>query len=124
MKNMFSVSKSGEKLIRVVRSVQELASELDETSRAVTDGEYSFFSEIKDMRDRETVLSLTGGDHRGGVREEHPASATEGGPESDESIDEAAGVEADADADQVRPPTEAGGEEPDPVSDAAADDRS
>ena len=60
LNNMFSVSKSGEKLIRVVRSVQELASELDETSRTVTDGEYSFFDEIKDKRDRETVLSLTG----------------------------------------------------------------
>jgi hypothetical protein len=46
----------------VVRSVQELATELDETSRAVTDGEYSFFAEIKDMRDKETVLSLTGGE--------------------------------------------------------------
>ena len=58
LNNMFSVSKSGEKLIRVVRSVQELASELDETSRAVTDGEYSFFEAIKDKRDRETVLGL------------------------------------------------------------------
>jgi hypothetical protein len=62
LSNMFSVSKSGEKLIRVVRSVQELATELDETSRAVTDGEYSFFAEIKDKRDKEAVLSLTGGD--------------------------------------------------------------
>lgn len=60
--NMLSVSKSGEKLIRVVRSVQELATELDETSRAVTDGEYSFFAEIKDMRDRDTVLRLAGGE--------------------------------------------------------------
>jgi hypothetical protein len=59
MNNMFSVSKSGEKLVRVVRSVQELASELDETSRTVTGGEYSFFDEIKDQRDRETVLRLT-----------------------------------------------------------------
>ncbi len=58
LNNMFSVSKSGEKLIRVVRSVQELASELDETSRTVTDGEYSFFEAIKDKRDRETVLGL------------------------------------------------------------------
>lgn len=60
LNNMFSVSKSGEKLIRVVRSVQELASELDETSRTVTGGEYSFFDQIKDQRDRDTVLSLTG----------------------------------------------------------------
>ncbi len=60
LQNMFSVSKSGERLIRVVRSVQELASELDETSRTVTGGEYSFFNEIKDQRDKETVLSLTG----------------------------------------------------------------
>ncbi len=61
LNNMFSVSKSGEKLIRVVRSVQELANELDETSRTVTDGEYSFFEQIKDQRDRDVVLSLTGG---------------------------------------------------------------
>lgn len=60
LKNIFSVSKSGEKLVKVVRSVQELASELDETSRAVTGGDYSFFEAIKDQRDRETVLSLTG----------------------------------------------------------------
>lgn len=62
LNNMFSVSKSGDKLIRVVRSVQELANELDETSRAVTNGEYSFFEQIKDQRDKEAVLSLTGGD--------------------------------------------------------------
>jgi type II secretory pathway component PulK len=61
MNNMFSVSKSGEKLIRVVRSVQELASELDETSRTVTGGDYSFFEQIKDQRDRDTVLSLATG---------------------------------------------------------------
>jgi len=61
LSNMFSVSKSGEKLIRVVRSVQELASELDETSRTVTGGEYSFFDQIKDQRDRDTVLSLAAG---------------------------------------------------------------
>ncbi len=61
LRNMFSVSRSGEKLIKVVRSVQELATELDETSRAVTDGEYSFFEQIKDQRDRETVLSLAAG---------------------------------------------------------------
>lgn len=59
--NMFSVSKTGDKLIRVVRSVQELASELDETSRTVTDGDYSFFEQIKDQRDRDTVLSLAAG---------------------------------------------------------------
>lgn len=62
LNNMFSVSKSGDKLIRVVRSVQELANELDETSRAVTNGEYSFFEQIKDQRDKEAVLSLTGGE--------------------------------------------------------------
>lgn len=61
LNNMFSVSRSGEKLIRVVRSVQELATELDETSRTVTGGDYSFFEQIKDQRDRETVLNLTGG---------------------------------------------------------------
>jgi len=57
--NMHSLSKSGDKLIRVVRSVQELANELDETSRTVSGGKYSFFEEIQDQRDRETVLSLT-----------------------------------------------------------------
>lgn len=72
LKNMFSVSKSGEKLIRVVRSVQELASELDETSRTVTDGEYSFFDQIKDRHDRETVLNLAGS---------APAASDEGAPE-------------------------------------------
>lgn len=61
LKNLFSISKSGEKLVKVVRSVQELASELDETSRTVTGGEYSFLEEIKDQRDRETVLSLAAG---------------------------------------------------------------
>jgi chromosome segregation ATPase len=71
LNNMFSVSKSGEKLIRVVRSVQELASELDETSRTVTDGEYSFFEQIKDQRDRDVVLSLTGG-----MPEEEPVAET------------------------------------------------
>jgi hypothetical protein len=60
MNNMFSVSKSGEKLMRVVRSVQELATELDETSLAVTGGEYSIFDAIKDQRDRETVRRLAG----------------------------------------------------------------
>ena len=60
LNDRFSVSKSGEKLIRVVRTVQELASELDETSRTVTGGEYSFFDQIKHQRDRDTVLSLTG----------------------------------------------------------------
>lgn len=58
--NIFSVSRSGEKLIQVVRSVQMLAREIDETSRAVSGGEYSFFEQIKDQRDRETVLRLTG----------------------------------------------------------------
>lgn len=62
LNNMFSMSKSGDKLIRVVRSVQELANELDVTSKAVTGGEYSFFNEIKDQRDRATVLGLTGGE--------------------------------------------------------------
>jgi len=87
LNNMFSVSKSGEKLIRVVRSVQELANELDETSRTVTDGEYSFFEQIKDQRDRDVVLSLTGGNTGEAVVEESDetegdsgASATEKAP--------------------------------------------
>jgi len=78
LKNMFSVSKSGEKLVKVVRSVQELASELDETSRAVTGGEYSFFEAIKDQRDRETVLSLAGSP---------PITAEEEQPEAEEKDD-------------------------------------
>jgi chromosome segregation ATPase len=77
LNNMFSVSKSGEKLIRVVRSVQELASELDETSRAVTDGEYSFFEAIKDKRDRETVLGLTNASTYTQVESEPESSSEE-----------------------------------------------
>jgi len=84
LNNRLSVSKSGEKLIRVVRSVQELATELDETSRAVTDGEYSFFAEIKDMRDKETVLSLTGGDR---AHTPEPPQADE--PESESGVPQA-----------------------------------
>ena len=77
LNNMFSVSKSGEKLIRVVRSVQELASEMDETSRAVTGGEYSFFEQIKDQRDGDVVLSLTGGNpvEESAIKEETQATA-------------------------------------------------
>lgn len=59
--NTFSLSKSGERLIRVIHSVQDLAQELDEASRAVSNGEYSFLDTIKDQRDRETVMKLTGG---------------------------------------------------------------
>ncbi|MDJ0738348.1 MAG: hypothetical protein QNJ91_01445 [Gammaproteobacteria bacterium] len=79
LNNMFSVSKSGEKLIRVVRSVQELASELDETSRTVTGGEYSFFEQIKDQRDRETVLSLAASgqaDAGNGADDDHDDAST------------------------------------------------
>jgi len=61
MKALFAVSKSGDKLVRVVRSVQELACELDEASRAVTGGEYSLLEEIKDKQDRDTILSLAAG---------------------------------------------------------------
>jgi len=72
--NMHSLSKSGDKLIRVVRSVQELANELDETSRTVTEGDYSFFEEIQDQRDREAVLSLT---HPKGNRADKEQSSKE-----------------------------------------------
>ncbi len=95
LQNMFSVSKSGEKLVRVVRSVQELASELDETSRAVTGGEYSFFEEIKDQRDKEAVLSLTGG---GGAYAHGHANVDESAidGETDPAADmDAAGADAD-----------------------------
>lgn len=90
MNNMFSVSKSGEKLVRVVRSVQELASELDETSRTVTGGEYSFFDEIKDQRDRETVLSLTAGGNRAEDRDDidEAAASAEVRPWIDSSEDD------------------------------------
>ena len=67
--NAFSLSRSGDRLIRVIRSVQELASELEETSRTVTDGEYSFIGAITDQRDRDTVLRLAG-EHRKVVDEE------------------------------------------------------
>jgi chromosome segregation ATPase len=98
--NMFSVAKSGDKLIRVVRSVQELASELDETSRTVTGGEYSFFEQIKDQRDRETVLSLAAGG--AGERQEvegvkatpggdAPAAQPGAGPQAEQWMDETAG---------------------------------
>lgn len=96
--NMFSMAKSGDKLIRVVRSVQELASELDETSRTVTGGDYSFFEQIKDQRDRDTVLSLAAG----GAGERHeeegvktpPAGAgpaAGSGPEAEGWSDETGG---------------------------------
>ncbi|SCZ62314.1 coiled-coil domain-containing protein [Thiohalomonas denitrificans] len=88
LKNSFAVSRSGERLIRVVRSVQELANELEETSRTVTNGEYSFFTAIKDQRDRETVLNLTGGvaghthDQKG---TDEPAAEAQEQPEEPES---------------------------------------
>lgn len=87
LNNMFSVSKSGEKLIRVVRSVQELASELDETSRTVTGGDYSFFDQIKDQRDRETVLSLaTGGQTVAGDEGAETEAGTHQGNGADDSV--------------------------------------
>ncbi|MET0071939.1 MAG: hypothetical protein ABW096_18010 [Candidatus Thiodiazotropha sp.] len=58
--NIYSITKSGERLVSVVRSVQQLANELNETSLIVTGGEYSFFEQIKDQRDKDTVLGLTG----------------------------------------------------------------
>ena len=84
LNNMFSVSKSGEKLIRVVRSVQELANDLDETSRTVTDGEYSFFEQIKDQRDWDVVLSLTGGNTGEAVVEESDDTEGDSGASSTE----------------------------------------
>jgi chromosome segregation ATPase len=72
--NAFSLSRSGDRLIRVIRSVQELASELEETSRTVTDGEYSFIGAIKDQSDRDTVLRLAG-ENRKDVDEEEPGAA-------------------------------------------------
>jgi hypothetical protein len=91
LNNRFSVSKSGEKLIRVVRSVQELASELDETSRTVTGGEYSFFDQIKDQRDRETVLSLAAGGQAfsGDAPDDtadHPGNGADGGEPLEDSV--------------------------------------
>ncbi|MEW8372114.1 MAG: hypothetical protein AB2632_19610 [Candidatus Thiodiazotropha sp.] len=58
--NIYSITRSGERLVSVVRSVQQLANELNETSLVVTGGEYSFFEQIKDQRDKDTVLGLTG----------------------------------------------------------------
>lgn len=56
--NTFSMSKSGDRLMSVVRSVQELANELETTSKTVTAGEYSVFSELRDNRKQEKILSL------------------------------------------------------------------
>lgn len=51
----------------IVLAFVAIFSALDETSRTVTDGEYSFFNEIKDQRDREMVLRLAGeGETRNG----------------------------------------------------------
>ena len=88
LNNMFSVSKSGEKLIRVVRSVQELASELDETSRTVTDGEYSFFEAIKDKRDRETVLGLANASTYTQVESEPEEAADDGKASGEEEAED------------------------------------
>jgi hypothetical protein len=101
LQNMFSVSKSGEKLVRVVRSVQELASELDETSRAVTGGEYSVFEAIKDQRDKDAVLSLTGsgagGEHHDQAEMDESAIEGETDPAADlESMEGAAGDDQSA----------------------------
>lgn len=109
MNNMFSVSKSGEKLIRVVRSVQELASELDETSRTVTGGDYSFFDEIKDQRDRETVLSLTAS----GQTYAHEQAPQDPGADpvaSDTDADGEGGDVVDSWLDQQEEPDEQAGE--------------
>jgi chromosome segregation ATPase len=94
LNNMFSMSKSGEKLIRVVRSVQELATELDETSRTVTDGEYSFFDRIKDQRDRDAVLRLAGDD----ASYTPQAATVEASTESPDSEPGGEGTKADRDA--------------------------
>lgn len=132
LNNMLSVSRSGEKLIRVVRSVQELATELDETSRAVTDGEYSFFAEIKDKRDKETVLSLAGGERAQStepppaegpvIENEVPPAQETGGTDQVETGAEAGaasieGMDLDADAEvsgeadvQVNPEADVGAE--------------
>jgi len=59
--NTFTLPKFGERLIRVIRSVQDLAQELNETSRAECDGEYSAFDAIKDQRDHDVILKLTVG---------------------------------------------------------------
>lgn len=67
--NTFSIAKSGERLIRVIRSVQDLARELEETSLAVSGGEYSFLAAIKDEHDRDAVLKLTGDRHGDGDRD-------------------------------------------------------
>ena len=56
--NTFSMSKSGDRLMSVVRSVQELANELEHTSKTVTAGEYSVFNELRDNRKQEKILSL------------------------------------------------------------------
>jgi hypothetical protein len=68
----FSLSKSGERLIRVIRSVQDLAQEMEETSRTISDGEYSFFASIQEQRDRENILRLTGVEAQGAPASDKP----------------------------------------------------
>lgn len=62
----------------VVRSVQELANELETTSKTVTAGEYSVFSELRDNRKREKILSLGDSDENGEMADgESPADQEE-----------------------------------------------
>ncbi|MCB1751094.1 MAG: hypothetical protein KDI74_05165 [Gammaproteobacteria bacterium] len=76
--NTFSMSKSGDRLMSVVRSVQELANELETTSKTVTAGEYSVFSELRDNRKREKILSLGDSDENGEMADgESPADQEE-----------------------------------------------
>jgi len=63
--NTHSMSKSGDRLMSVVRSVQELANELETTSKTVTAGEYSVFNELRDNRKQEKILSLGENDENG-----------------------------------------------------------
>ena len=94
--NTFSMSKSGDRLMSVVRSVQELANELENTSKTVTAGEYSVFSELRDNRKQEKILSLGERDEN----EENPADDSllnaneetpegDGLPDSDENVNSA-----------------------------------
>ena len=94
--NTFSMSKSGDRLMSVVRSVQELANELENTSKTVTAGEYSVFSELRDNRKQEKILSLGERDEN----EESPADDSllnaneetpegDGLPDSDENVNSA-----------------------------------
>ena len=61
----------------VVRSVQELANELEATSKTVTAGKYSVFNELRDHRKQEKILNLGGGDNTDNSEADNDATEVE-----------------------------------------------